>query len=102
MFFFEILEITNNLLLVISPSYRNGPQPKEVLDKYKSNLLKMQMKWQIMLLFFAQRKHALPLSSKKKVKITHFFEPYATFCKQCGAKLNSFFKLLNFFQKKLT
>ena len=66
MFFFEILEITNNLLLVISPSCRNGPQSKELLGKYKSNLLKMQMKRQIKLLFFTQRKHALCLSGKKQ------------------------------------
>ena len=65
MFFFEILEITNNKLLVISPNYRSKPQSKELLDKYKSNLLKMQMKRQIKLLFFAQRKHALSISSKK-------------------------------------
>ena len=68
MFFFEILEITNNLLLVISPNYRNGPQSKELLGKYKSNLLKMQMKRQIKLLFFCTRKARFVSFWQKTVK----------------------------------
>jgi hypothetical protein len=68
MFFFEILEITNNLLLVISPNYRNGPHSKELLDKYKSNLLKMQTKKRTKL-FFLHKKSTLCLFLAKKLAL---------------------------------
>lgn len=61
MFFFEILEINNNNLLLISPSCRNGPQSKETLDKYKSNLLKMQTKKRTKLFFCTKKTRIVSL-----------------------------------------
>lgn len=66
MFFFELLEVNNNKLLLTSPSYRNKPLSKELLNKYKSNLFKMQMKRRIKLFFYT-----------KKARIAYFWHKQA-------------------------
>ncbi len=72
MFFFESLEVNNNKLLLTSPNNRNKPRSKELLSKYKSNLLKKQTKKQTKL-FFCTKKTRIVCFWHKKAKKTGAF-----------------------------